>query len=179
MSQSRLLFGQKKKTSRHSLWATLLEFESLTGVGVVQRGERAGRCRVRLAAVQGQHSGHVAGTGVERRRIQRGGGEGAVQGLQERHHLVSWRDVLRRLQTRRGKHWLAHWEWLLLTSSDCGFFLGQLRPTECSSESEVCEVMTGLKLEGDRGLSFFLMARICSRALNAKIKIKQDENIYV
>lgn len=42
--------------------------------------------------------------------------------------------------------------------------------TECSSESDVCEVMTGLKLDGDKGLSFFLMARICSRALNAKIK---------
>lgn len=32
--------------------------------------------------------------------------------------------------------------------------------TECSSESEVCEAMMGLKLVGERGPSFFLMARI-------------------
>lgn len=44
-----------------------------------------------------------------------------------------------------------------------------LRPlTECSSESEVCEVMTGLKLLGEMGLNFFLMALICSRARNAE-----------
>lgn len=42
--------------------------------------------------------------------------------------------------------------------------------TECSSESDVWEVMTGLKLAGEMGLSFFLMARICSRALKAKGK---------
>ena len=40
--------------------------------------------------------------------------------------------------------------------------------TELSSESEVWEVMTGLKLPGDSGLSFFLMARICSSARNAE-----------
>lgn len=40
--------------------------------------------------------------------------------------------------------------------------------TECSSESEVCEVMTGLKLLGVSGLNFFLMARICRRARNAE-----------
>ena len=40
--------------------------------------------------------------------------------------------------------------------------------TELSSESEVCDVMTGLKLLGDSGLSFFLMARICSSARNAE-----------
>lgn len=32
--------------------------------------------------------------------------------------------------------------------------------TECSSESDVWAEMMGLKLAGDRGPSFFLMARI-------------------
>lgn len=86
-----------------SLGAALLEFEALTGVGVVQRGEGACLGRVRLAAVGGQHAGDVAGTGVERRGRHRGRVEGAVQRLQERHSLVAWRDVLRRLQTRRGR----------------------------------------------------------------------------
>lgn len=46
-------------------------------------------------------------------------------------------------------------------------FRGLFLLTECSSESDVCEVMTGLKLDGEMGLSFFLMARICSSALKA------------
>lgn len=62
-------------------------------------------------------------------------------------------------------------------------FFSQLCLTECSSESDVCEVMTGLKLVGERGLSFFLMARICSRALNAKrkekFKLRDLNNLYV
>lgn len=82
-----------------SLGTALLEFESLAGVGVVQRGEGAGRSRVRLAAVGRQHSGDVTGTGVERRRGPRGGGQGAIQCLQQGHGLVARRDVLRRLQS--------------------------------------------------------------------------------
>lgn len=87
-----------------SLGATLLEFEALAGVGVVQGGEGAGRRRVRLAAVGRQNPGDVAGARVECRRGPRGGGQGPVQGLQEGHGLVAWRDVLRRLQVR-GRRW--------------------------------------------------------------------------
>lgn len=42
--------------------------------------------------------------------------------------------------------------------------------TECSSESEVWDERIGLKLAGDRGPSFFLMARICSSARKAAKK---------
>lgn len=87
--------------SPDSLGAALLEFESLAGVGLVQRGEGAGLGRVWLAAVGGQHAGDVAGTGVERRGSHRGGVEGPVQGLQEGHGFVARRDVLGRLRTRR------------------------------------------------------------------------------
>lgn len=51
-------------------------------------------------------------------------------------------------------------------------FRGLFLLTECSSESDVWEVMTGLKLVGEMGLSFFLMARICSSALKAAGKFK-------
>lgn len=90
-------------TPADSLGAALLEFEALAGAGVVQRGEGACLGRVRLAAVGGQRAGHVAGTGVERRGRHRGRVEGAVERLQERHGFVAWRDVLRRLQTSRGR----------------------------------------------------------------------------
>lgn len=39
--------------------------------------------------------------------------------------------------------------------------------TECSSESDVWDERIGLKLAGDRGPSFFLMARIWSSARKA------------
>lgn len=133
---------------------------------MVQRGEGAGRRRVRLAAVGRQHSGDVAGTGVERRRGPRGGGQGAVQRLQQGHGLVARRDVLRRLQTT-GSHAGHSGRKLLLFYMNSAYFCF-LPLTECSSESDVCEVMTGLKLVGEMGLSFFLMARICSRARKAK-----------
>lgn len=42
--------------------------------------------------------------------------------------------------------------------------------TECSSESEVWDERIGLKLAGDRGPSFFLMARIWSSARKAAKK---------
>lgn len=86
-----------------SLGTTLLEFESLTGVGVVEGGEGACWGRVWLAAVGGQHARNVAGTGVERRGRHRGGVEGAVQRLQERHGFVAGRDVLGRLGAGTGQ----------------------------------------------------------------------------
>lgn len=86
-----------------SLGAALLEFESLTGVGVVQGREGARLGRVGLAAVGGQHAGDVAGTGVEGRGRHRGRAQGAVQRLQQRHGFVARRDVLRRLRASRGR----------------------------------------------------------------------------
>lgn len=70
---------------------------------MVEGGEGARRGRVWLAAVGGQHAGHVAGTGVERRGRHRGGVEGAVQRLQERHGFVARRDVLGRLRAGTGQ----------------------------------------------------------------------------
>lgn len=134
----------------HSLGTTLLKLQSLTGVGVIQRGEGAGCCWVGFTAVRRQSSRNMTWARVER-RSHRGGIERTVQRFQERHGLIPWGDVLRRLPTR--------------TQSVCeptaagdGHVMCFI--TECSSESEVCDVMTGLKLVGDRGLSFFLMARI-------------------
>lgn len=64
---------------------------------MVEGGEGACGGRVWLAAVGGQHARNVAGTRVERRGRHRGGVEGAVQRLQERHGFVAGRDVLGRL----------------------------------------------------------------------------------
>lgn len=50
--------------------------------------------------------------------------------------------------------------------------------TELSSESDVCEVMTGLKLVGVKGLTFFLMALICSKALNAGKNHHKDSDVH-
>lgn len=49
--------------------------------------------------------------------------------------------------------------------------------TECSSESDVWEEMMGLKLVGDKGPSFFLMARICSNARKAVGKKRGDQDV--
>lgn len=49
--------------------------------------------------------------------------------------------------------------------------------TECSSESDVWEEMMGLKLVGDKGPSFFLMARICSSARKAVGKKRGDQDV--
>lgn len=46
--------------------------------------------------------------------------------------------------------------------------------TECSSESDVWDEMMGLKLVGDRGPNFFLMARIWSSARKAR---RRKQNI--
>lgn len=116
-----------------------------------------------FTAVWGQCSRDMTGTRVERRRGC-WGAEGSVQCLQERHRFVAGRDVFWCLQTRR-QHCGCEFTEAEHTLHIHVFFL--LCLTECSSESDVCEVMTGLKLAGDRGLSFFLMARICRRALNA------------
>lgn len=64
---------------------------------MVEGGEGACWGRVGLAAVGGQHTRNMAGTGVERRGHHRGGVEGAVQRLQERHSFIAGRDVLGRL----------------------------------------------------------------------------------
>lgn len=52
------------------------------------------------------------------------------------------------------------------------WFWAQL--TECSSESDVWDEMMGLKLVGDKGPSFFLMARIWSSARKAAKKKTGD-----
>lgn len=82
---------------------------------MVQRGEGAGRGRVGLAAVGGQRPGDVAGPRVEGGRGHRGGVEGPVQRLQERHGLVARGDVLRRLRERGvvGEYFTHIWSFYL------------------------------------------------------------------
>lgn len=102
VNQKSTLTISRSSSGHDSLWTTLLQFEALTGIGVVQRREGSRRCRVRLSAVRRQRSRDVARARVEGRRSGWRGVQGPVQCLQQRHDFVAGRNVLWHLCTGEG-----------------------------------------------------------------------------